>query len=86
MDLDLNRITANGDGYMDEVHTLRNTYGADLVQLVVETGGYCGLGWFMSPVSTSFESYAFSVVLRDGCMTGNYSSGHEFGHNQKRPP
>jgi hypothetical protein len=81
MSADLDRITFS-DGIMDEVLTLRDTYGADLVQLVVETGSYCGIGWFMSPVSTSFAPYGFSVVLRSGCMTGNYSSGHEFGHNQ----
>ena len=30
---------------MDDVHALRNTYGADLVSLFIENGAYCGLGW-----------------------------------------
>ena len=69
------------------VNTLRNVYNADLVQLVVKNGqvkgkSSCGNGWFMNSVSSSFESSAFSVVVGPGCMTGNYSSGHEFGHNQ----
>ncbi len=82
MEIDLDRLRNNGDGYMDDIHALRDTYGADLVQLVTESGLYCGIGYFMDPVSTSFASYAFSVVFRDGCFTGYYSSGHEFGHNQ----
>ncbi|MBI3161353.1 MAG: S-layer homology domain-containing protein [Chloroflexi bacterium] len=78
---DLDRLTATSDGFIDTVHTLRDTYGADLVQLIVETGSGCGIAWFMSTVDASFASGGFSVVIRD-CMTGNYSSGHEFGHNQ----
>jgi hypothetical protein len=33
---DLNRLTNVSDGYMDEVHSLRDTYGADLVSLWIE--------------------------------------------------
>lgn len=36
---DLNRLTATNDGIMDSVHSLRNTHGADLVSLIVESGG-----------------------------------------------
>ena len=72
---DLNRVTTAGDGYMDDVPALRNTYGADLVSLFVENPQYCGLAW-VGPSS----SYAFSVVNR-GCASGNYSFVHELGHN-----
>jgi len=72
---DLNRLTSTRDGYMDNVHALRDQYGADLVSLFVENGQYCGLGW-VGPSA----SYAFTVVNR-GCASGNYSYAHETGHN-----
>ena len=72
---DLNRLTTTGDGYMDNVHTLRNTYGADLVSLFVENKQYCGYAW-IGPNAI----YAFSVVNR-GCASGNMSFVHELGHN-----
>jgi hypothetical protein len=72
---DLNRLTNAGDGYMDNVPSLRNTYGADLVSLFVENPQYCGLAW-VGPNA----SYAFSVVNRS-CATGNLSFAHELAHN-----
>ncbi len=72
---DLNRLTSAGDGYMDEAHTLRNTYGADLVSLFIENGTYCGLAW-IGPSA----GYGFSVINR-GCASGNLSFAHELGHN-----
>jgi hypothetical protein len=78
---DLSRIRSTTDGYMDNVHTLRNTYKADLVSLFVANGGaYCGMAYIMTTVATSFASNAFSVVDKD-CATGYYSFGHEMGHN-----
>ena len=73
--LDLNRLTGTSEGYMDDVHALRNAYGADMVSLWVEGGQYCGIGW-VGP----YASYAFTVVNR-GCATGNMSFAHELGHN-----
>ena len=72
---DLNRLTTAGDGYMDNVATLRNTYGADLVSLFVENPQYCGIAW-IGPNA----NYAYSVVNR-GCASGNYSFAHELAHN-----
>lgn len=81
IDTDLSRLTATSDGYMDNLHDLRNSYNADLVALVVENGGaYCGVAYLMTSVSTGFASQAFSVTARD-CATGYYSFGHELGHN-----
>lgn len=78
---DLNNLTNTSDGFMDNVHTLRNTYAADLVTLLVENaGGFCGRGWIMTSVTPSFASNGFNVVARN-CATGNYSFGHELGHN-----
>ena len=77
---DLDRLQDPGDGYMDNVHALRNTYGADIVVLLVEYGGSsCGCAFIQDTVSTAFASHAFAVVKRD-CATGYYSFGHEMGH------
>jgi len=79
--LDLTRLQNTSDGYMDNIHTLRDTHMADLVSLFVENGGvYCGIAYFMTTVSPGFDDYGFSVVDKD-CATGYYSFGHEMGHN-----
>ena len=79
---DLERVTGTGDGYIDGVHALRNTYYADVVSLITQTPGspYCGVAWLWQNRSAGFEPYAFSVVEL-ACMTGYYSFGHEIGHN-----
>jgi peptidyl-Asp metalloendopeptidase len=40
---DLNRLTNPSDGFMDNVHALRNAHGADLVSLIIEGASLCGL-------------------------------------------
>ncbi len=77
---DLTRLRATSDGFMDNLHGLRNSYGADQVTLIVQTGNACGCAYFMNTVATSWASNAFSVVRRD-CATGYFSFGHELGHN-----
>jgi len=78
--LDLNRLVATNDGHLDAVHGLRNQYGADMVSLIVENSGgqYCGIAAGLLPGAAN----AFQVTKREGCMTGYYSFGHEFGHLQ----
>ncbi len=77
---DLERLQGTSDGYMDDIHALRDTYNADVVNLIIDDTQYCGLGYFMDSASPSFEAWAFTVVARD-CATGYYSFGHELGHN-----
>jgi len=75
MNADLNWVTGNAT-----VASLRNTYGADMVSLIVENGGaYCGIGWVQRNPGSSFASYAFQVTDR-GCLT-NSTLAHEHGHN-----
>jgi hypothetical protein len=75
------KATSKTDGRMDEIHALRDKVGADEVVIIVEgDNSSCGIAWLMTSPSTSFESYAFSVVAR-GCATGNYTFAHELGHN-----
>ena len=81
LETDRNRLQNPSDGHMDNVHTLRNTYGADLVKLVVSTssGGACGIAYLMCGSNPAFESNAFSVTARN-CISPNYTFGHELGH------
>ncbi|MBF8277158.1 MAG: Binding protein, N-terminal [Candidatus Brocadiaceae bacterium] len=76
----LSRLTNTSDGFIDNVHTLRDTYKADEVVLLVADNGYCGLAWLMTTVSNSFKTNAFALVNWD-CATGYYTFGHELGHN-----
>ncbi|MDZ4861274.1 MAG: M12 family metallo-peptidase [Candidatus Hydrogenedentes bacterium] len=76
----LTNLTTNGDGIMDEVHTLRETYGADMVSLLIDEPSSCGLAWLMTSLAGDFSANAFSVE-HHGCATGYYSFAHELGHN-----
>lgn len=78
--LDLDRLTSATDGHMDQVHALRNTYGADMVSLFIDDDEYCGLAWLMTVLSPGFEAYGFSVCWWE-CATGFYTFAHELGHN-----
>jgi peptidyl-Asp metalloendopeptidase len=80
MSVTLSRLRGTSDGYMDEVHNLRNQTGADLVALISEDGNYCGFAYVMSSVSSGFASSAFSVT-NQGCFS-NQTFAHEIGHNQ----
>ncbi len=75
--VDLTRLAATNDGYMDEVHTLRDQYAADVVVLVNDVNGYCGQA---DAIGANAQS-AFVIVDYD-CATGYYSFGHEIGHLQ----
>jgi hypothetical protein len=73
---DLDRITGTSDGYMDEIHGLRNAYGADMVCLLKV--GNSGIAWVLQQQSGS-SGYAFSVVGATGSGFGVFA--HELGHN-----
>lgn len=74
------RLQDPSDGFMDELHVLRDQYGADIVSLIHSVGGYCGYAYdILCSLSTSFEDSAFCVV-KDTCLTGNYTLAHELGH------
>lgn len=81
MSTDLSRLQRTNDGFMDQVHQLRNQYKADLVALIVDNGGaYCGIAYVMANgPRASFANYAFSVTARD-CVSNNTLT-HELGHN-----
>ncbi|MCP5052320.1 MAG: hypothetical protein GY940_34450 [bacterium] len=73
----LNRLVGTSEGYMDGVHALRDTYKADVVVMIVNNGGYCGLANMIMANAAG----AFCLVSRT-CVTGYYSFAHEIGHLQ----
>ncbi len=74
---DLRRFRNQSDGYMDEVHTLRNKYAADVCVLVCYDVDYpCGRAF---RIGASIDN-AFCMVDASSCLTANYSFGHEIGH------
>ncbi|MDB9787222.1 M12 family metallo-peptidase, partial [Bacteriovoracaceae bacterium] len=78
MNTDLTALANTSDGEMDDIHDDRVTYGADLVQLWVQTNrDYCGLAYAPSLISLN-SAYGFSVKLR-ACASA--TTAHELGHN-----
>jgi hypothetical protein len=61
------------------VASLRNQYRADLVAMISNTGGGCGIGYLMGS-SSGNQNNAFTVTSRT-CVVGNLSFAHELGHN-----
>jgi hypothetical protein len=83
----LTRLSGTSDGYLDQVHALRDAYGADLVSLIVEdvgstpTGSSIGLAYFSvlsGPVGN--EGLGFSI-LSQGWLGSGSLLAHEVGHN-----
>src|SRR5690606_7016412 len=76
---DLNRLQNPSDGFFDEVHGLRDTYGGDVVVLITRSyGGSCGQA---RTILATDASEAFAAASQS-CATGYYTFGHEIGHLQ----
>lgn len=74
---DLSRFRGTTDGYMDSIHTTRNSTTADVGVLIINNSSSCGLASGIgSSASTAFAAVHYS------CATGYYSFGHEVGHLQ----
>jgi hypothetical protein len=82
----LTRLQNTSDGFLDEVHALRDRYGADMVSLWFNGpgagGGVVGLGYVMTSPGTWFAPYAFSAVELNFATGPAYAFAHELGHNQ----
>ncbi|MDQ5873740.1 MAG: hypothetical protein M3547_16215, partial [Acidobacteriota bacterium] len=59
---DLNALQNTADGTIDNVLTLRDTFAADAVILIVESLENCGRAFIMATVANSFETSAYGVV------------------------
>jgi len=80
MGVDLDRLTATSDGFIDNVHALRDAVGADLVALVrASGGGACGVAWLLPSNSSANANLGFSVTALN-CFS-NRTFTHELGHN-----
>ena len=69
------------NGSISGLSALRDANGADLVVVLVDgDDSLCGLGFLMSTVSSGFAPFGYSVS-QTNCATGNFTFGHEIGHN-----
>jgi hypothetical protein len=74
--VDRDRFADPDDGVADEVHALRQAYGADLAVLLTgHQPGHCGVVYGL-PASAST---AFAVVAED-CAVDKHTFAHEVGH------
>jgi len=69
------RFRDKGDGYMDEIHALRDKYGADVGILVVDDPNGCGLS-----IRIAAEEKDAFAALHHNCAATMYTLGHEIGH------
>lgn len=77
---ELVRLQEKNDGFMDDVHTLRDQFGADVVCLLTDSlSDACGIAFVMTNPGPGFEDAAFSVV--DRTCVKNHTYIHELGHN-----
>jgi hypothetical protein len=74
---DLTRYRGTSDGYMDTIHSQRNTNTADVAVLLINNSSSCGLASAIGATAST----AFAVAHWD-CATGYYSFAHEIGHLQ----
>lgn len=77
---DLDRLRGTSDGFMDELHALRNTLAADLVSLTpgtpVADRNYCGIAYQPSVLSATS---GFSIT--EAHCINDITMAHELGHN-----
>lgn len=81
----LTRVSGTTDGFMDEIHALRDSSGADLVCLLQQRFDTqsAGIAWTMTVGEfdhTTNPLYGFSVVQYN-YMTVEHVFAHEVGHN-----
>jgi hypothetical protein len=74
------------DGVMDDVLTMRSTYGADLVHLILASNQLtdsCGSGYLPRSGDTDPSAWGFSITNYscDGYEGSRYQMAHALGHN-----
>ena len=74
---DLSRLSSRQDGFLDDVHQLRDDHQADLVALIDgPLGSLCGIAW----IGPGTPGIGFSLTAAD-CLSPSYTFAHELGHN-----
>lgn len=79
-DADLTALRSRRDGRMDEIHSIRDEKGADLVALVADSsrwGRTAGIGYI---TQGNLKAYGFSATGFRFLTTGK-TFAHEIGHN-----
>lgn len=73
----VNDLAGTSDGKLDEAHSLRSLYDADMVIGIFEKiSNGCGRADVIGPAA-----YADAFCVADyGCIAGNLTYAHEFGH------
>ena len=79
---DVFRLRSESDGYMDEVHDIRDTVAADIVLLIA--AGLSGRAFQLSVPSASAESSAFGVANALSASTFAHELGHIMGIRHDR--
>lgn len=75
---DRNDFRINGDGKWDEVHQLRDDFGADLCHILVRDSNVCGIAAMIYRRAAGSDAFAF--CLTDvGCVSSQTFT-HEVGH------
>lgn len=82
---ELTRLTVNGDVQLDDVHTMRDEYGADLVAMFIShtAQGVAGLAWVLTDINAmDNDQRGFSVNhWALSSLPGVSVLAHELGHN-----
>lgn len=78
--VDLTRLQAANDGYLDGLHALRDKYAADVVALITERiTDAAGRAYVNRPSTSTGGELGFLVVARAATANGK-TFAHEFGH------
>jgi len=72
---DVSRLQGSSDGFMDNIHALRDQYGADIVVLLIDHADENGQAYNIQVNAGG----AFCVVVSTVAV-GNYTFAHEIGH------
>ena len=75
---DIYRLVGVRDGFLDDVHKLRDDHRTDLVALIAgPLSSLCGIAATIGPGTPHL---GFSITAAD-CLSPNYTFAHELGHN-----
>ena len=69
------RFADKGDGYMEEIHGLRDKYRADVAVLIVDDPKGCGLA-----TRVGADANEALAVVHHACAAASYTVAHEVGH------
>ena len=81
LSVDVGRLRSESDGYMDEIHDIRDAVAADIVLLIAAASGSA---YQLYVPSTSAESSAFGVANPHSASTFAHELGHIMGIHHDR--